>query len=462
VNGRAAAGRGAPLCAARPAAARAFGGLTLLAFVSLTACEGPAAVPTTLVDERGVRPLDDALRAGIPPAPVAATFQRTLRLLGARLPARVKAGEAIEGTLWWLVAQKPGGRRPQVLVRARAGDVELAGAAGDHAPRVPVAGWRAGDVVVDRFRLVVPEAVTGPVAIVVGLAEGDWRWQVVVDGDGGSGATDEAQAAGLVAVGSVEVEAGQPLPEVRVPRLPDGAALVIDGVLDEPAWATAPVLPLVHHLGRGAVTRPTTAQLLWSPDALYLAFRAVDPDPHSPYTHDDDPLYESEALELFLDADGDGDVYVELQAAPTGRRFDAAFAGGRRQGMDVGWNAGHVVATRRGVVELTAPAVFLLSGVPVPDGAGQATSRLLPAGFVQEWRIPVSTLRDVPPGEPRVGARWRANLFRLERLRDGARVTATEASAWSPPLGGDFHALSRFGTLEFVDAVDAAARPAGR
>lgn len=60
-------------------------------------------------------------------------------------------------------------------------------------------------------------------------------------------------------------------------------------------------------------------------------------------------------------------------------------------------------------------------------------------------------LRDVPAGEPRVGARWRINLFRLERRRQGDVVTSTEASAWSPVTANDFHALDRFGSLVFVD-----------
>jgi hypothetical protein len=401
-------------------------------------CGKAPAAPTMLVDERGPRPFDADVRAGIPAAPVAATFQDTLRLFGARLPARVKAGEVVEGTVWWLVEREPGGRRPKVLVRLATAGVELGGVHGDHNPAVPAVEWRAGDVVVDRVRITVPEAAAGTIDVVVGIAESDWRWRVDVADEG----NNDTRPRGFVRLGSVHVEAARPPAAAQVPRVPADAGIVVDGVLDEAAWQTAAVLPLVPYLGKGTLQRPTTALLLWSPEALFLAFRAVDPDPFSPFSHDDDPLYDSEALEIFIDADGDADVYVELQASPTDLRFDAAFAGGRRQGMDVAWSGDHVVKTVRGMVD-------------VDDGRGPQP------GFVQEWRIPVASLQDIPAGEPRVGARWRVNLFRLERLRTGDRVTSTEASAWSPPLTGDFHTLTRLGTVEFVDEPNGANDAAG-
>ncbi|MDP2343173.1 MAG: carbohydrate-binding family 9-like protein [Deltaproteobacteria bacterium] len=199
-------------------------------------------------------------------------------------------------------------------------------------------------------------------------------------------------------------------------------AIVVDGVLDEPDWQRAVPLRLRHYLDKGALSFNTTAKLLWTADALYLAFDADDDDAFSPYSKRDDPLYESEAYEIFIDADGDADVYVELQSNAFDVHFDAAFAGGARKHMEVAYDVDF------------------------------ATRSVVAAGrLVQEWRIPVAALRDVPAGEPRVGATWQANLFRLERRRQDGKVTETEASAWSPPLKNDFHNLQRFGTLVFVE-----------
>ncbi len=389
----------------------------------LGACSEPA-VPCALVDERGVHAIDDAALAAVPVPAVDVTFGGTLRLLGARLPSSVGAGGVIEGTLWWLVQREPGGRRPRIVVQPRVkGADPTPSTSGAHAIPVSVVEWQKGDVLVDRFRVDVPAGADGDVVVAVGVVEGDWPWRAQRS-DGARG--------DLVDLGAVAVVDARPRAFARVPRA--HGEIVVDGVLDEASWQTAAVLPLLPSMGTGTLTRPTTALLLWSPDALFLAFRAVDPDPFSPYTKDDEPLYDSEALEIFIDADGDADEYVELQAAPTDVHFDSSFSGGRRKGMDVHWNAGHQTKTIKGDVD----------GQP---------------GFMQEWRIPIASLKDIPAGEPRAGAQWKINLFRLERLRSGARVTSTEGSAWSPPLGGDFHNLARFGTIEFVDELSSSSPP---
>ena len=207
---------------------------------------------------------------------------------------------------------------------------------------------------------------------------------------------------------------------VEIPRA--RGVVVVDGVLDEPDWSRAPAMRLRHYLDKGDLAFNTSAKMLWSSDALYLAFDADDDDAFSPYLKRDDPLYDGEAYEIFLDADGDADVYVELQSNAFDLHFDAAFAGGARKHMEVAYDVDY------------------------------ATKTVVSAGrVVQEWRIPIAAVRDVPPGEPRAGAAWKANLFRLERRRQNGKVTSTEASAWSPPLTNDFHSLKRFGTLVFIE-----------
>ena len=207
-------------------------------------------------------------------------------------------------------------------------------------------------------------------------------------------------------------------PQLELPQA--HGAVVIDGVLNEPEWQRAPAMALRPHLDNAVVHQATTAKMLWTADALYLSFDAVDDDTFSPYQQRDDPLYQGEAYEIFIDADGDADVYVELQSNVFDVHFDSAFAGGARQHMDLSWN-----------LDFTTRTVVAVGRV------------------VQEWRIPIAGLRDVPAGEPRVSARWKVNLFRLERRRQNAKVVGAEASAWSAPLANDFHRLERFGTLIF-------------
>jgi hypothetical protein len=48
---------------------------------------------------------------------------------------------------------------------------------------------------------------------------------------------------------------------------------------------------------------------------------------------------------------------------------------------------------------------------------------------------------------PTPGDVWRVNLFRM----DVPSGKPQQASAWSPPMVGDFHALDKFGDLVFGD-----------
>lgn len=394
--------------------------------ITLAACSRPVA-PTRVVDRGGpltmtpAEALADAKALDVP-------FAEGLRLVGVKVPASVPRGSKLGVTLLFAVEGDVSTRKPMVGLHLSAPGAEIVQIAGDHGllRGGKPAEWQRGDLLLDVHEVAIPDTLgVDELALWAGLREGQTAW--VAKAPSGSAADKH----GRFEVARVKVE-GAPSAQVsaQVPRAK--GAITIDGKLDEADWATALVLgPFVAWDGRSSITRGTKARMLWTPDALYLAFEGQDPDVFTPYKKHDDPIYESEAVEIFIDADGDQDVYVELQSAPNDVTFDAAFAGGRRKNMDTSYEAGHQVKT---VVDGTF-------------GDGKDEDR----GFVSEWRIPVAALKDVPAGEPKVGASWRINLFRLERLRTKDRVTASEASAWSTPLSGDFHNLARFGTVTFVD-----------
>lgn len=369
--------------------------LIALLLLMLAACESALPAPTSLIGRRATTALSsstpppwqgtDAVRL---PAPV--VLDGRLALLGVHLE---DMATAVRGTAWLLVVGELAGRlKPELTVDV--GDERLA---------APIAvalhplEWRPGDVVAVDFS--VGPRGGGPIA--VGVADAGRRWP-----------------GGPVVVGNRVAPTATPTGEV-VARRRQGA-LALDGALDEADWQHAPATTLLPWKSGAPLSLATTVRFLWDDQALWVGFDVDDDDPHSPYTTRDEPLYESEALEVFIDADADRDVYVELQASPTNVHFDAAFSGGPRKGMDVAWNVPFATATS--------------------TRAG---------GYTQEWRIPLAGLRDVPAGEPRPGARWSINAFRLEQRRLAGRVSATEASALSPPGRGDFHALDRFGTLVF-------------
>ena len=370
-----------------------------------------------LVDASG-RHEARALPAGV--RALDALFDGRVRLLGiSNEGANVVTGANTHVVLYWLVERELAGAAPMVFVHVAAPGAEVNQASADHKlPALEAA--RPGDVVVDAFDVVVPASIAVDELLVwAGLFEGKDRWQVtpaaVNDGK------DRVEVARLHVPGAPAF-----LVEAEVHK--KTAPIAVDGVLDEPDWARAAVLgPFASWDGKTVIERKTTAKLLWDDDNLYVAFIGDDPDVFTPYQKHDDPLYDSEAVEIFIDADGDKDVYVELQAAPANDlHFDAAFAGGRRKNMDTSYD----------------PHFESKSVVDVAKGT-----------FVSEWRIPVRELKDVPARDPKVGAVWKVNLFRLERIRDASktRVVKNEASAWSSPLSGDFHNLDRFGAITFVE-----------
>lgn len=356
-----------------------------------------------------MRPVTAQDRAGwtLSPQP---EFDGRLRLLDVDVAAQATAGSSVRVSSTWLVTGELAGRpKPQVVV-------EVAGGVGQggFATSFTSLQWRPGDVVVGVVDVPVAAATpAGTARVHVGISDAGRRWLV-----------DVATKDHLVDVAAVSIAAAP-----MVARGPQWQAhkrqqpITIDGHLDERDWQDAAVFTLgPYKVGTPEPQQKTQVRLLWDEAAVYVAFDVDDDDPFSPYTNNDDPLYDSEALEVFIDADGDADVYVELQASPTDVRFDAAFSGGPRKNMDRSFNADVVVKSDK-----------------------------RPGGYVQEWRINTASLRDIPVGEPAVGARWRINVFRLERRRVGEVVVSTEASAWSAIAANDFHALDRMGTLVFVE-----------
>ena len=201
----------------------------------------------------------------------------------------------------------------------------------------------------------------------------------------------------------------------------------VDGILAEAAWDRAERAgPFVRSLDGKPCSAQTVARLLWDDDHLYVAFQAEDPDIATPFAKDDEPLYTSNVVEIFLNPSGDLRRYVEIELAPSNALFDASFTG-PRQGMDLSWSS----RARHGVH---------LDGT-LND------SRDVDRGWTGDLAIPFATLPGMPAPRPKRGETWRFNLYRLRQYpgRPG------EGQAYSPPMIGDFHAVDRFAALRFED-----------
>lgn len=276
---------------------------------------------------------------------------------------------------------------------------------------LPMSNWPAGKVVADTHTLAMPSQ---PVRVLLGFWQGDSR--LAVDSPRGHDGANRL-------LGPVLKGGAPPVPEYEVPKT--AHAPTIDGVPDEAAWKSAPEVVLKGSLDGREVTYRTTARLLYDDAHLYVAFDGEDRDVWGELLKRDEPIYNEEVFEIFLDANADGRTYNELQVSPNNVVFDAYFPA-RRQGMDTGWDSQVKTAVNvRGTLN---------------DDSDEDE------GWSAELRIPFATLAEVPNVPPKPGEAWRFNLYRLEHL---TRRKNIEGQSFSPLFVGDFHALPRFGILRF-------------
>ena len=200
----------------------------------------------------------------------------------------------------------------------------------------------------------------------------------------------------------------------------------IDGVLSESLWDKAAVAgPFVRSIDGKPASAATEARLLWDDDNLYVAFQCEDANVSGKFSKDDEPLYTSNVVEIFINPSGDASRYDEIEVAPTNALFDASFTGGPRKGMELAWSshARHAVHV---------------------DGTLN-DSRDVDRGWTVELAIPFASLTGMDKPRPQRGDRWKFNLY---RLRQGPGQPG-EGQAFSPPMRPDFHALDRFATMRF-------------
>ena len=258
----------------------------------------------------------------------------------------------------------------------------------------------------------------------------------------------------LACTASSPLAQSDPLPVSRARRAVD--AIRVDGVLDEMTWALAPrvgAFRLIHEPARQPAFS-TEATVAWDDTRLYVAFASADPQPWGTFTERDDRLWEQEVVEVFLDPDGDGRQYAELEVSPHNVVVDLLIAAAGAAGP----------------------------GARRWDAAGLQTAVARhPSGWVPEMAIPFASLAEAGVRTaPAPGTRWRVGLYRIERpggIAKGeqlARLAAErqraseprrsaidaviealraddEYSAWSvtrPERG--FHDPERFGYLEFT------------
>ncbi len=392
------------------------------------------------IPAKGRRPLTQAEKARVqknilkaPPAQmrfaVNADLEGKLVYLGMDAPAGpVIPGKPFIVVHYWQVKQRVGGWKLFMHTNGpKLSDFRNF----DHTPvfgLYPVSKWKPGEIIQDRHAIVLPKNTRyKKVDIYVGIWRGGRRLKVRSGKHDGKNRVLAAR----IQVGRSGPPGKRLRPKRYLVRRVTGK-ITVDGKGDEPDWKTAPTTgPFASSLKGKPLLPRTEARILWDDKYLYVLFTADDDDVWAQVkTPDDLKMWTEQVFEVYLDADGSGAEYIELQVNPRGVIFDAYLP--RPGQVQADWSSGMI-------------AKVLVRGTLNKRGdkdQGWQAELAIPLAAVQGRSKAALTL------PPSVGQVWRANLFTTDRPATGA----LKAWAWSPPRRPTFHAPDRFGELVFADA----------
>ena len=256
------------------------------------------------------------------------------------------------------------------------------------------------------------------------------------------------------------------------------SAPVIDGDLGDGAWRDAPWTESFVDIRGEDWPDPqwdTRARLTWDACCLYVAAELEEPHLWATLTERDAIIYRDHDFEVFLDPDGDGLAYYELEINALGTEFDLFLdrpysRGGRAH---IGWDmAGLRTAVRldgtlndpsdedRGwTVEMAIP----WSALRPPDGF-EGGREAMPAGTAAVAVVDEDAAAAIGPRAPSPGDEWRVNFSRVQWplviVDGGYRKTREPVDwsdhpednwVWSPQGEIDMHLPEKWGVVRFVE-----------
>ena len=365
-----------------------------------------------------------------PQYPVNADLDGKLVYLGMDVtPSQVEAGKDVKLTHYWKVITPPG--EGWKVFTHISGTNKQNFANVDHTPvsgKYPAVKWKAGQIIRDQHSFRIPAAWNyDHLEVYAGLYKGPERLAVK------SGANDNNR----VFCGAIPMNVKAPPPLKRYIVTKTTKPPKIDGKLDEAQWKAAPSTgPFVDTVTGKPAAIATEAKILWDNRNLYFAFENADTDVWSTLTKRDDKLWTQEADEIMIDADGNGQTYIELQVAPNGTIFDTYLPTVRKYEDSINpkrkqfdWNS------------------RVKAAVKVDGTLNKREDQ--DKSWTVELALPLADVNGLDkPGvkvPPAVGDVWRLNMYRMDAPKDKAQI----AAGWSPPLVGDFHKLDRFGEVVF-------------
>ena len=208
--------------------------------------------------------------------------------------------------------------------------------------------------------------------------------------------------------------------------LQTGAAIPALLAADDEAWLSAAAEEYGDRPWR------TRFRALWRAEGLAVRFDAQDDRPWHTMTRRDEHLWEEEVVEIFLDPDGSGRDYYELEISPANVVCD--------------------LVVRSPWPSLQSDPAWNLAGLETrvvrDERAGPG------AGWTATAWLPWNGLRDLPAVAalpPRAGDCWRFNVYRIKRPHGPERPNDGVVYAALAVTGGpSFHVPAVFRPFRFV------------
>lgn len=202
----------------------------------------------------------------------------------------------------------------------------------------------------------------------------------------------------------------------------------IDGVLDENTWKNSEKVALKFNETGKEVSDSsimTWIRTCYDAQNFYISFECNDSDIWSEFSNRDDHLWEKDAVEIFIDTDGNLNTYYEIQVSPKNVLFDAHLE----------------LPTKTNDDEIISFDVDGIQTAVAVDGTVNKHDDV-----DKKWTVEISIpIEDLTEEKASIDSGiWRINFFRMNHDLKGERPEL----GWSPTLG-DFHIPAKFGVLKF-------------
>lgn len=208
----------------------------------------------------------------------------------------------------------------------------------------------------------------------------------------------------------------------------------IDGKLNEVSWQKAQSTAIFQDIsgeqfGFAKPVYETSAKMLWDDNYFYVSGTLQEKDIKAKLTQRDTIIYHDNDFEVFLDPDGDGQNYFEIETNARGVVFDLMLDKPYRSGGNF-------------MVQWNCPGLKLAVHRNGSLNKSSDTDRQ----WTVEMAIPHKALTVNFSNPLKAGNYWRVNFSRVQWLKPGQRE---ENWVWMPTGKVDMHMPDRWGFVYF-------------